>query len=354
MPHPVLDAAERFRRAALAREREAATRLVQTYGRVYRNLEAQQTALEQALGAIQGAHQEVSRAQAGRLGAVRSLLGQTEDELRRWAQYADTEVSRAAQREILAGLGDSRGMVQSYFVNPRTQAAIAARFDMLPAEQVETMLGFLGTDSPLHESLGRGFGDAVVRQLEESLVDGIALGYNPRRVARELVRRGLGVGLNWALTTARTAQLYAYREATRANYMANRDIVSGWTWYAQLDDRVCMSCVAQHGSHHGVDEVLNDHHNGRCTALPEVPLAKRLGLSMPEVQPGPEWFEGLPAAEQERRMGGSMFDAWRAGEFTLGELSVRYGDAVYGDMLREASLVGLLGDRAQEYYRRPS
>lgn len=352
MPHPVLDAAERFRRMALAREREAATRLVQTYGRVYRNLEAQQASLEQALGAIQGAHEGVSRAQAARLGAVRSLLGQTAEELARWAQYADTEVGQAAQREIVAGLGDSRGMVQAYFVSLRTQAAIAARFDMLPAEQVETMLGFLGPDSPLHASLGRGFSDAVVRQLEESLVDGIALGYNPRRVAREMVRRGLGVGLNWALTTARTAQLYAYREATRANYMANNDIVSGWTWYAELDDRVCMSCIVQHGSQHRVDEVLNDHHNGRCTALPEVPLAKRLGLSMPTVQPGPEWFDGLPAAEQERRMGGAMFDAWRAGEFTLGDLSVAYDDPVYGDMLREASLVGLLGERAQEYYRR--
>ena len=51
-------------------------------------------------------------------------------------------------------------------------------------------------------------------------------------------------------------------------------------------------------------------------------------------------------------MGGAMFDAWRAGEFRFGELSVRYDDAVYGDMLREASLVGLLGERAEAYYRR--
>lgn len=352
MPHPVLDAADQFRRQALAREREAATRLVQTYGRVYRNLQAQQTALEQALTAIQGAHQEVSRGQAARLGAVRSLLQQTADELERWSAYADTEVSQAAQNEILAGLSDSRGMVQAYFGNPRTQAAIAARFDMLPAEQVETMLGFLGPESPLHASLGRGFSDAVVRQLEEALADGIALGYNPRKVAREMVRRGLGVGLNWALTTARTAQLWSYREATRANYMANSDIVKGWIWYAQLDDRVCMSCVAQHGSHHRVDEVLNDHHNGRCTAIPDVPLARRLGLSMPEPTPGPEWFAGLPPAEQARRMGPSMWDAWQAGEFEFGDLSVSYDDPTYGDMLREASLVGLLGERAQEYYRR--
>lgn len=351
MPHPVLDAADLFRRQALARERQAATRLVQTYGRVYRNLEAQQTALEQSLSAIQAAHQEISRGQAARLGAVRSLLQQTADELERWSVYADTEVSQAAQREILAGLNDSRGMVQAYFGNPRTQAALAARFDMLPAEQVETMLGFLGPESPLHASLGRGFSDAVVRQLEETLVDGIALGYNPRKVAREMVRRGLGVGLNWALTTARTAQLWSYREATRANYMANSDIVSGWIWYAQLDDRVCMSCVAQHGSHHSPEETLNDHHNGRCTALPEVPLAKKLGLSMPEPQPGPEWFAGLPPTEQDRRMGGSMADAWRAGEFEFGDLSVPYTDVVYGDMLREASLSGLLGERANEYYR---
>ena len=73
----------------------------------------------------------------GPVPAVRSLLQKTADELERWSAYADTEVSQAAQREILAGLSDSRGMVQAYFGNPRTQAAIAARFDMLPAEQIE-------------------------------------------------------------------------------------------------------------------------------------------------------------------------------------------------------------------------
>ena len=83
-----------------------------------------------------------------------------------------------------------------------------------------------------------------------------------------------------------------------------------------------------------------------------VPLARRLGLTMPEPQPGPDWFAGLPPAEQDRRMGGSMADAWRAGEFEFGDLSVSYDDPTYGDMLREASLVGLLGERAQEYYRR--
>jgi hypothetical protein len=352
MPHPVLDAAERFRRAALARERETATRLVQTYGRIYRNLNAQQTALEQSLTAIQAAGEQVGRSQAARLDAVRSLLNQVADEIGRWGQYADTEVSQAAQREILAGLGDSRNMVQAYFTSPNAQRAIAASFDMLPAEQIETMLGFLGQDSPLHINLTTQFSDAVVQQLEESLIDGIALGYNPRKVAREIVRRGLGVGLNWALTTARTAQLWSYREATRANYMANSDVVSGWIWYAQLDDRVCLSCVAQHGSRHGNDEVLNDHHNGRCVAIPDVPLARRLGIQLPEIQPGTEWFEGLPAAEQERRMGPAMYGAWRAGEFRLSDLTVEYEDGTYGTMRREQSLSGLLGDRARDYYPR--
>lgn len=352
MPNPIIDAAITFRNQALARERETANRMVQTYGRVYQRLEAQQSALEQSLTAIQSAHQQVSRAQAARLGAVRSLLDQTQEELTRWGQYADQDVSAAAQREIVAGLNDSRGMVQSYFTNPRAQSAIGARFDMLPAEQVETMLGFLGNDSPLHINFTTQFADAVVRQLEESLVDGIALGYNPRKIAREMVRRGLGVGLNWAMTTARTAQLWSYREATRANYMANSDVVSGWIWYAQLDDRVCMSCVAQHGSRHRTDEVLNDHHNGRCTQIPIVPLAARLGIQEPQVPSGSEWFDGLTPVEQERRMGGSMYDAWRAGEFGIGQLSVPYEDQTYGTMMREASLSGLLGERAREYYRR--
>lgn len=346
MPHPVLDAAARYRAQLLARERQAATRLVRAYGQAYAALDVQRQALEQA---IMPMIETATEADIMRLAALRSLKVQIADQVNRYAVYADIEITTAVQGQIVAGLNDSLGLVQAHFANPRTQAAIAARFDMLPAESVETMLGYTAADSPLRARLVGVLGEAVAGRAADALVEGIATGRNPRVVAG-ILRRELGQGLTWSLTTARTAQVWAYRDASRLNYMNNRDIVSGWKWLSAADSRTCPSCWAQHGSIHGVDEVLDDHHNGRCTAIPIVPLAQRLGLSEPAIEPGADLFARLPEADQQAIMGPSMHAAWRAGEFNFNDLSKPYTDPVYGDMLTAATLHDLVGASKAKTY----
>jgi hypothetical protein len=44
-------------------------------------------------------------------------------------------------------------------------------------------------------------------------------------------------------------------------------------------------------------------------------------------------------------MGPGMYEAWQAGEFDFKDLSRKYGDPIYGDMLRQASLKDLVGVR---------
>lgn len=351
MPHPVLDAADRFKRQVLANEQTAANRLTQAYTRAYARLGNSIAALEERIAAEGGS---LSRTDARQLAALRSLQQQTVDEINRFSVYADTEISNAASNMIQLGGAHSRGLVAAHFPNGPAQRAIVARFDMLPVESIETMLGFLSDASPLRSALVGRLGPLVAQRMGDALVDGIATGMNPREVAR-LVRRELGVGLTWALNTARTAQLWSYREATRANYMANGDIVGGWTWYAEIGSpRTCMSCIAKHGTRHAVDEVLNDHHGGRCTAIPTLQpaIAKRFGLTEPTVETGEAWFARQPEATQRARMGPSMFAAWKAGAIEFGQLSAPYEDAVYGTMVREATLEGLLGERAREFYVR--
>ena len=348
--HPVLAAAQQFRAAALARERQASSRLVQTYGRAYTRLSPAIEALSQRIARMDAPGPSV--ASLTRLDSLRSLRSQVENEIARFGTYADTEISRGATEAIAAGLKDSRAMAAASMGNggPGQRALITA-WDMLPTESVETMLGFLADDSPLHTALTKRLGPAVAQRMSDALVDGIVLGMNPRRVA-EIVRRELGVGLSWALTTARTAQLYAYREATRANYMANSHIVSGWTWLSALDRRTCMSCINMHGSVHPVTESLNDHHSGRCVPVANVRQATTLGLPRPEIEPGEQWFGRQPAAVQRQMMGPGMYKAWKAGKVAFADLSQPYSDPVYGEMLREASLVGLLGNEAKQYYTR--
>lgn len=349
---PLLQEAERYRAAILAMERRHAVRLTDAYGRLWQRLGNQVRALQQQIVTLDDADRVAGKIR--RLGSVQSLRRQIEEELRRFAIFADEEISIGAREAIAAGLKRSEQMILSGFPEP-VQAVIASTFNRLHTDAVETMLGFLADDSPLHTALTERLGPEVAQRVGDKLVEGIGLGVNPREVAR-LIRKELGLGLNWSLTTARTAQIWAYREVTRANYVANSHVVKGWTWQAALDDRTCMSCVAQDGTEHPPEDVLNGHHNCRCAAVPITKSWRELGIDLPEtrqpVQTGREWFEGLSRFEQRKRMGPSMFKAWEAGEFDFADLSQPYTDPVYGEMLAEASLKGLLGDRAKQYYRR--
>jgi hypothetical protein len=181
-------------------------------------------------------------------------------------------------------------------------------------------------------------------------VEGIALGYNPRKVAG-IIEQELGQGLDWCLRTARTAQLYAYREGTRAAYLANPEIVTGWEWLATKDERTCMSCIAMDGTIHKADERLNDHHNGRCAMLPLVVDYADLGLNVPRRSAEPrqtasQWFAEQDEMMQKGMMGEAKWEAWKGGKFKLQDVTGEHTDRVYGPMRVERSLVDILGQEA--------
>ena len=51
-------------------------------------------------------------------------------------------------------------------------------------------------------------------------------------------------------------------------------------------------------------------------------------------------------------MGSAAWLAWKDGALNMRDLVHRYDDRVFGEMLREGSLRGALGDAAREYYQR--
>lgn len=215
------------------------------------------------------------------------------------------------------------------------------------------MLDYFRPGGPFHTALTQLFGQQMADQIRITMEAAIRTGLGPRYVARMLVRQ-LGMGLTWALRTARTSILYAYREATIASYRRNSHVVSGWYWHAHLgDSRVCIGCVVQHGTFHPLDEMLNDHHNGRCAMVPATILWADLGVQTDEVsdfQSGRDWFNALPEARQRELMGAGMYRAYQDGQFQWEDLSRPYDDVVYGQMLRAPSLVELLGPLAENYY----
>ena len=108
-----------------------------------------------------------------------------------------------------------------------------------------------------------------------------------------------------------------------------------------------MSCVSKHGRIFQLNEILNDHHRGRCAPIPVV---KGSGW-VRGIQTGPDWFESLPQEDQQAVMKNqAMYRAWQDGAISWGDMSASYQDEVYGEMIREASLSGILGPDAAKYY----
>jgi hypothetical protein len=318
----VIDLAQQYRDALLKADLASMGRLTGAYQQLYSRLQDKIDLLIAAIDKLD----KPTRGQVMRLGRYGDLIREIEKELTRYGVYAQVEISTMAREAISKAVADSAGFMALYGITNR---------GALPVGAIEAMLGFLKPDGVLFKRL-EGLAGFHAQKVADGLLEGIGLGYNPRKVAG-MIQDLMGGGLTDALRMARTSNLYAYREATRANYIANDDVVKGWIWWAELDSDVCMSCVAMHGTIHPLDETLDDHHNGRCAMLPY------LGDN-PADKTGEDWFNAQSEATQREMMGNDKFDAWKEGKFEFGNLSSTHTDDVYGEMRGETPLKDLIGE----------
>lgn len=256
------------------------------------------------------------------------LMGDIEDRLNSWQNYMRTSIPVVASASIQMGVDSAAALVDTY--------RLSSVFRKSNPAVIERLLKYLDENGPLFkriESMAGYYVDVV----REAILAGVGRGDNPRDIAA-LITRNLGMALTDSLRTTRTVQLWSYRDANRASYIENSDVVSGWIWYAELDSETCMSCVVQHGTVHGLDETLDDHYNGRCSMVPVV-----IGQN-PGIQTGQDWFGELTESEQRNLMGDGRYEAWKEDKFTLDALSRQHDDDVYGSMRTEASLKELIGE----------
>ena len=353
MPRPTaIDAARKFKDRLAKDEAAAAERMAIIYDRIYKNLLGDARGLAEQLAGMD----EISLGKITKLARVQALLSQVRDQVTRFGGTAQNEILLIENQAVQAGIDDALRLMQ--FSLPAGTGGIAGSFTRLHPDAIIAAAGLMGPDSPLNEKLTAQFGEYVADQIEAHFLDGIGAGMRADRIVDLLSRNlqnGLGSGLTSLLTTLRTAQIKAYQIANHSTYLANSNVVTGWVWVAALDARTCISCIEQHGTVHPLTETLNDHHNGRCAPVPETVTYKDLGLDIPEtvepIESGPDWFDRQPATTQRELMGGAMYDAYKAGQVGFGDFSRKYDDAVYGELLREASLKDILGDKAKEFYK---
>jgi hypothetical protein len=330
MVEPLLDAVARFRAELLRQDVQALGRLMDAYGRAYARLGYAVDALLLEIG-----DQAMTAGQVMRMERYKALMKQTGDELLGFQALTINEAEKAAQLGIQLGSRHGRELI-SYTATGTPQ--IAGAFNVLPRDAIQSVLGFLQPDAQLYKRL-RLIAPNTASLVSDAITSGVAMGFNPRKTAA-IIQDAFGNGLTDALRQVRTVQLYSYREANRATFLVNADVVEGWIWHAHLGDtRTCMSCIAMHGTEHPLTESLNDHYNGRCAMVPKVP-----GYDNPVKESGQEWFEKQSETRQKEHMSDAKWEAWKEGKFGLSDMPVDKNDRVYGMMKTEQSLKALIGE----------
>lgn len=332
------------------RERDAVLRLTRAYGDIWKRLKGDLDANLARMEAARAASEPVGPSWVWTDMRLRALLAQVEAEIARWAKSA-AGVAEELQREgVMAGLGEVGAQLQA-----QLPAGVVGTFDRLSRGAVEDLVGFGGDGGPLARLFDE-LGPLARLEMTRALVAGLGAGENPRKVAADLARKAMGVPLARGLTIARTEMLRAYREAGHRMALANQDVLRGWRWAAALSLRTCGSCVAMHGTWHRLDERLEDHPNGRCSAIYETKPWSELGFegvpdTRPELPDAEAWLRGLSEADQARVLGNQGAALWRTGQVALHEFTERRDNAVWGAMRTLKPVSRILADKAERWAR---
>lgn len=180
-------------------------------------------------------------------------------------------------------------------------------------------------------ALSRPVPPAIDTIIRSTLVRGVAVGDNPRRVAATMLDRigqSFDLGRSRALVIARTEMLDAHRAAAAAFDKANTATLAGWDWVATLDVRTCIGCLSMHGRSFPLSEPGPlGHQQCRCVRVPKVKSWADLGFTIeepPSLLPDARaWFDALPDADQLAIAGKARLSAYRAGTAAWDDLATR-------------------------------
>jgi SPP1 gp7 family putative phage head morphogenesis protein len=379
MPYSTLDdVIASFQLSILREERKTASAMVRVYADGWKRVKAKMATLQAQYDKAVASGEAVDSNwiyQNSRLIDIQTLIGK---ELRRFSTYAGSSISSAQRRAIAESLTFSRDSI-ILRLGPEYDVSDFLRVTSLPTKSIEIMVGVNQPGSPL-QTLFQGINTDGAREASNALIEGMMLGYNPRKVA-PMIRDALGVQLTRALTVSRTEIMRAHRIAAEENYKANSDIVTKWRWQAELSG-ACGVCVAMHGTEHPIGEKMSSHPNCRCVEVPITlsweelgekfgidftgvdksgptfeELAKKYNMSPAQIAryqnskiTGESYFNQLNESEQRRLLGPAKWQAWKDGKFTFDKLVKSTWNSTWGEGKSMKNLIELLGEEGAQYY----
>lgn len=303
MPGNIYDVVDSQRAALLKREYDVVKRIVRAYEVAELRVEASIRQFQAKIKAAQNAGLEPSLAwyyQEARLENVLREIRMHLDEFSKDAlEFADSGRADAYELGTVHALrlaeaqvyGDIAGLHAGAFANAQALLSAASPLKVLFDE----------------------IGPTAVVKAREVFAQGIAEGWNPRKMGRVLANEIEGLSKRRAVLIARTEQIRAYRTANRDVYKRNSDVLRGWRWTAAKTPATCAMCLALDGEVFPVEETLSSHPACRCSMVP----LPNTDFGGPQPSSGEDYFAKLSEEDQNRILGKGKAKMYREGKITL-------------------------------------
>ncbi len=335
----VYDVADQYRSELLVADREAALALTRAYARTWERVRADLDRLYAQIDAAKARGETVNPAWLFQRNRLATLQVQIEAELQAYGGVAGRVITGYEREAVDAAYEHAEALTN--LAIGEGPAGVMVNWTALPREAVADLVGFLHDGSPLSDLLNE-LGPEASKAARDVLITGLALGEGPRQIGSRM-RSAFAGSLYRAQTIARTEVLRAYREAALRNYRNNDDVVKGWVWHAALTARTCAACWAMHGTVHRLDERLDDHPDGRCSAVPLTRSWDELGYrGVPDTRSriglGADEFFDLARGQQLLIVGPSKLAALQDGRLEMADLVQRHRSERWGTWRGEASL----------------
>ena len=244
-----------------------------------------------------------------------------------------TALEGAAGPLITAGQGQAAQIGALQAATTLDALEVGISFNQLSTKATQNIIALARAGKPLAELLQPMYGAASEGIIRE-LINGVALGYGPRKIARNMARDGMTDALNHLLLVSRDQYNRAARTAAFQRY-EDSGVVRGYTRRcARQAGRTCIACIALDGKFYPLSVPFAEHPQGRCTPIPAikgVEVRSRLGS-------GQSWFEGLDEDAQIATMGRGRWEAWKAGELPWDKMAVKTNHPVWGPGVRVAGV----------------
>jgi SPP1 gp7 family putative phage head morphogenesis protein len=344
----ILKASKKFKKELLANNDHALRAMAQTYAQAWKRVKPQFDQITKQIADAKKSGLEIKPSWLFRQQRYASLMIQMEEELLRYSQYATAMVGNLQAQALDMGLDHSLQQLK-LSLGPIPDEVVKAGYGVAwnrpPHESLRNLVGFLQDGSPLTEKFAALPVD-VAASIKEVFTSGLAQGWNPKKIARE-IRRNYQDSLTNVLVTARTETMRSYRTAAHENYRANSDVCKGWIWNASKSNRTCAACWAMDGTFHELSEELNDHPAGRCSPIPVTKtwgeLFPDLDLSGIKETAAQPWdtednFKKMPKADQLRVLGPGRWQMWNSGEVSLRDMAAVNKSKKWGDSVRPKTL----------------